>query len=84
MTGPLQPPVDPALLYSVRAPSLVPTEVQRLERKNVAVEYGPHAYELFEMVVFDKAGGSHGVSGEAKQVTEGQAWILPPSGPSLI
>jgi AraC family transcriptional regulator, transcriptional activator of pobA len=56
----------------------VRTEVQRLDRHHVAVGYGPHAHEFFEMAVFDGTGGLHGVSGRAEEIRKGQAWMLPP------
>ena len=57
------------------------TEVQRLDRRHVAVGYGQHAHEFFEIVVFDSAGGFHGVSGVAERIGRGQLWMLPPGIP---
>jgi AraC family transcriptional regulator, transcriptional activator of pobA len=66
------------LPYRSQVPSLVRTEVQRVDRHHVAVGYGPHAHEFFEMAVFDTAGGLHSVSGQAEEIREGQVWMLPP------
>jgi hypothetical protein len=57
---------------------LVRTEVQRFDRKHVAVGYGSHAHEFFEIVVFDQAGGSHDVAGHAEVIRKGQVWTRPP------
>jgi hypothetical protein len=66
------------LAYLPRTPSLVRTEVQRLDRHHVAVNYGSHAHEFFEIVLFDQVGGSRTVSGRAEEIRKGQAWMLPP------
>ena len=66
------------LPYLPRSPSLVRTEVQRLDQHHVVVGYGPHAHEFFEIVVFDRTGGSHGVSGQTQEIRRGQVWMLPP------
>jgi AraC family transcriptional regulator, transcriptional activator of pobA len=69
------------LAYRPRTPSLVRTEVQRLDRSHVAVGYGHHAHEFFEIVAFESAGGLHTVSGIAEKIVRGQVWMLAPGTP---
>jgi AraC family transcriptional regulator, transcriptional activator of pobA len=69
------------LAYRPQAPSLVRTEVQRLDRDHVVVGYGQHSHEFFEIVVFDSGGGYHRVSGVAEEIRAGQVWMLPPGTP---
>ncbi len=46
---------------------------------HVVVGYGSHTHEFFEIVVFDRAGGFHGVLGQqAEEIRKGQVWMLPP------
>jgi AraC-like DNA-binding protein len=43
------------------------------------VGYGSHTHEFFEIVVFDRAGGFHGVLGQqSEEICKGQVWMLPP------
>ena len=61
-----------------RSPSLVRTEVQRLDQHHVVVGYGPHAHEFFEIVVFDQPGGLSRRFGAGAEIRRGQVWMLPP------
>lgn len=59
-------------------PSSVRAEVQRLDSSHEVLQYGPHAHDFFEIVVFDRGGGVHVVEGQAVPVVAGQAWLLRP------
>ncbi len=56
------------LPYLPRSPSLLRTEVQRLDEHHVVVGYALHTHEFFEIVVFDRAEVTHGVSGQAQEI----------------
>jgi AraC family transcriptional regulator, transcriptional activator of pobA len=73
-----QPDRSRRLAYRAETPSLVRTEVQRLDREHVVVEFGHHAHDFFEIVLFDSPGGSHTVAGVPEEILRGQAWMLPP------
>ncbi|HEX6525867.1 MAG TPA: AraC family transcriptional regulator [Streptosporangiaceae bacterium] len=57
---------------------MVRLEVQRLDRDHDVVRYGPHAHDFFQIVVFDRAGGTHVVGGARQPVERGQMWMLRP------
>ena len=66
------------MAYTPVRPSLVGVEVQRLDRGHEVVDYGSHAHEFFEVIVFDVAGGVHVVAGVATPIRVGQVWLLRP------
>jgi AraC-like DNA-binding protein len=65
--------------YVPRQPSGVRAELQRIDRHHDASRWGLHAHvDFYELVVFDSAGGGHGVDGQLDEVRPGRVALLPP------
>ncbi len=53
-------------------------EVQRLDRNHALTRMGLHGHTFFEVIYFDKSGGTHVLGGIRSSVEEGSLLIVPP------